>query len=212
MKRNSIAYAALAFLSFASATPSMAADAEKGKSLFMPCTACHGPNGEGNQTLNAPKLAGQEGWFIRRQLENFQKGIRGSHEKDVLGMQMKAMSVTLDPTGVEDVAAYLSSLEWTKSAATVAGDPAKGQPFFAVCVACHGDKGQGNATLNAPRIAGQEDWYLVRQLRNFATGVRGSDPRDLYGMQMKPMSLTVLPNPADESALLDLAAHVHSLD
>lgn len=212
MSRKAKMYAALAFLYAAAASSLWAADADKGKILFTPCTACHGPSAEGNPTLNAPKLAGQEIWFLRRQIENFQKGIRGSHEKDIFGMQMKPMAATLDATGVEDVSAYLSSLKWTKSAATIEGDAAKGQPLFAVCIACHGDKGKGNATLNAPRIAGQEDWYLVRQLRHFATDVRGSDPRDIYGLQMKPMALTVVPNPADDTGVRNLAAYVHSLE
>ena len=60
-----------------------------------------------------------------------------------------------------------------------------------VCIACHGDKAQGNAQLNAPRLAGQEPWYIARQLKNFVDGVRGSDPRDIFGMQMRPMALTL---------------------
>ena len=30
------------------------------------------------------------------------------------------------------------------------------------CAACHGAHGEGNATLEAPALAGQSDWYLVR--------------------------------------------------
>lgn len=56
------------------------------------------------------------------------------------------------------------------------------------CVACHGDTGQGNAELGAPALAGQGEAYLQRQLTHFKTGVRGADPRDTQGVQMKAMA------------------------
>ncbi|MDP6206450.1 MAG: c-type cytochrome, partial [SAR324 cluster bacterium] len=46
-----------------------------------------------------------------------------------------------------------------------AGNPEKGKALYAVCVACHGTDGAGNKALNSPRIAGQEIWYLERQLK-----------------------------------------------
>ena len=56
------------------------------------------------------------------------------------------------------------------------------------CIACHGDKGQGNAELSAPALAGQDAAYLERQLAHFKTDVRGDDPRDTLGAQMKAMA------------------------
>ena len=69
-----------------------------------------------------------------------------------------------------------------------AGDAAKGIARFTVCQACHGVDGMGNKALNSPKIAGQEPWYLERQLKNFKAGIRGADPKDKYGMQMRPMA------------------------
>ena len=51
--------------------------------------------------------------------------------------------------------------------AYAAGDATKGKAAYAVCAACHGANGMGNKALNAPRIAGQEPWYLERQLNNY---------------------------------------------
>jgi cytochrome c oxidase subunit 2 len=185
-----------------------AADVAKGKTQFETvCGACHGMNGEGNATLNAPKLAGQEEWFLKRQLENFQQGIRGAHENDVFGMQMKPLAATLDAAAVADVAAYLTSLEWSSAAATLGGDLGKGKALFVTCQACHGASAEGNATLNAPRIGGQEDWYLVRQLKNFAAGIRGSHPQDVYGMQMKPIVATL----PDDAAIHDVSVYINSI-
>ena len=54
--------------------------------------------------------------------------------------------------------------------AYAAGDATKGKAAYAVCAACHGANGMGNKALNAPRIAGQEPWYLERQLNNYKKG------------------------------------------
>jgi cytochrome c oxidase subunit 2 len=42
-----------------------AGDATIGQALYAPCAACHGFQGEGNEQLNAPKLAGQEACLTR---------------------------------------------------------------------------------------------------------------------------------------------------
>ncbi|HJN50537.1 MAG: c-type cytochrome [Pseudomonadales bacterium] len=89
-----------------------------------------------------------------------------------------------------------------------AGDPAKGKALFTVCAACHGANGEGNALLNAPVTGGQREWYVIRQLSAFRAGVRGTDPKDTYGMQMRPMAMTL----ADDQAVADVAAYVASLN
>ncbi|HWK54243.1 MAG TPA: c-type cytochrome [Hyphomicrobiales bacterium] len=103
---------ALAALVSVYASGAMAAgDAEKGKALYATCGACHGPNAEGMEALNAPRLAGQEEWYVIRQLENFKNGIRGANAKDTYGMQMAPMAQVLPtPESMADVAAYIKSL------------------------------------------------------------------------------------------------------
>jgi cytochrome c oxidase subunit 2 len=59
---------------------------------------------------------------------------------------------------------------------------------YLACAACHGDTAQGNAELGAPALAGQGAEYLQRQLQHFKSGVRGGDPRDSQGAQMKAMA------------------------
>src|SRR5688572_21216119 len=46
-------------------------NAEAGKQKYMPCIACHGMNGEGNQALNAPPLAGTSDWYQLISLQKF---------------------------------------------------------------------------------------------------------------------------------------------
>lgn len=75
------------------------------------CVACHGPDGKGNQAMNAPPLPQQADWYLVAQLEKFKTGMRGGSALDMEGSQMKAMSATLlDTTAMRDVVAYIKSL------------------------------------------------------------------------------------------------------
>ena len=56
---------------------------------------------------------------------------------------------------------------FAQTEAEVAGDAAAGAPLYAVCAACHGAQAEGNPALNAPKLSGQGDWYLKRQLQQF---------------------------------------------
>jgi len=86
-------------------------DAIKGKSLYKNCGYCHGDNAQGNYAMNAPKLAGQHPWYLKRQIVAFQQGSRGSHPGDLYGKQMSLMSKSLhDQQGIDDVVAYINSL------------------------------------------------------------------------------------------------------
>ena len=67
---------------------------------------------------------------------------------------------------------------------------ASGEEIFELCTSCHGTQGQGNAKFNAPAIAGLPKWYLEAQLKKFRTGVRGTHPADITGMQMRPMAIS----------------------
>ena len=59
-------------------------------------------------------------------------------------------------------------------------------------------------TLKAPKLAGQHDWYVVRQLQNFKARVRGAGPGDVFGTTMAPMALTL----ADDAAIANVAAYI----
>jgi len=67
---------------------------------------------------------------------------------------------------------------------------ASGEEIFELCTSCHGSQGQGNPKFNAPAIAGLPKWYLESQLKKFRTGVRGTHPADITGMQMRPMAIS----------------------
>jgi cytochrome c oxidase subunit 2 len=193
---------------FAATESKPAGDPQLGQAMFAVCGACHGVQGEGNEALNAPKLAGQDSWYMARQLRNYKQGLRGSHEKDLFGAQMAPMAATLaDDAAIDNVLAYIATLPDSPATATVSGDTVRGERIFVTCQNCHGSQGQGIWALNAPRLNGINDWYLVRQLQNYQMGIRGTHPQDLYGKQMGFMARIV----HDEQAINDLVAHINTL-
>ena len=160
------------------------------------------------QALNAPKLAGQSEWYLRRQIEAYKSGLRGTHADDVYGKQMAPMAATLvDDAAISNVIAHIQSLPDEPAPTTIDGDVAHGEQLYRVCAYCHGDNGMGNEALNAPRAAGMSDWYLARQLANFKSGVRGSHLQDYYGMQMGFMGRIL----EDDQAINNLVAYINTL-
>jgi cytochrome c oxidase subunit II len=186
-----------------------AGDAAAGKTLYAVCSACHGAQGEGNPAMNSPKIAGQEAWYLTRQLQSFKQGTRGTAAGDVYGAQMRPMAVQLkDDAAIANVVAYIGTLPSKPSPITVkGGDAAAGKTAYATCAACHGPNGEGMVQMNAPKLAGQEDWYLVRQLANFKKGVRGADPKDTFGVQMRGMAGVL----SSDKAVNDVVTYIGTL-
>ena len=209
MKRLFVVGITLALGIMTAENASAAGDPAKGKAAYAVCAACHGANGMGNKALNAPRIAGQEPWYLERQLNNFKGGIRGADPKDTYGMQMRPMALTLaNDQAISNMVAYLSSMPMSAPAASsVKGDVAAGKTAYMICQACHGPTGGGNKALNSPRLTGLQDWYIVRQLKNFKSGARGTKAGDTYGMQMRPMALTL----TTDAAINNVAAYIATL-
>ena len=179
-----------------------------GETSYMVCMACHGANAEGNPLLNAPKLAGQSEWYLKRQIYAFKNGHRGAHPDDLYGQQMPPMMTTLtDDRSVDNVVAYIRTKEDVAAEPTITGDVARGKELHESCVICHGETGNGRHHTNAPRYAGMSDWYLARQLHNFQDGIRGAHPDDKYGEQMGFMSKQLY----GDEAINDVIAYINSL-
>lgn len=184
---------------------SFAADGDK---LFAQCIACHGNKGEGNATLNAPAIAGQDAAYIERQLRNFRNRRRGADQSDALGAQMQATATATlaDDDAVAKVAGYVASLPKTINATPAPGNLHNGNNLYqGNCGACHGVTAEGNPTLKAPRLAGLDAAYIKRQFAHFRDGVRGTDPQDTPGRQMAMMAKTV----PTERDLDDIIAFIH---
>lgn len=179
-----------------------------GAAQYAVCAACHGQQGEGVVAMNAPKLAGQSQWYLKRQVQNYKRGLRGVHKDDTYGQQMIGMAAVLaDDAAIDNVAAHIATFPDNPAAASISGDESHGKKLYAVCAYCHGDDGMGNQALNAPRLAGMSDWYLARQLQNFKSGVRGAHPQDYYGFQMGLMGQSL----HNEDAVNNIIAYINTL-
>lgn len=194
---------------YAETVAAQAGNAQAGQALYAICATCHGASGEGNLALNAPKLAGQEAWYIRRQLDYYRNGVRGVHEDDLYGRQMAPMAATLaNEAAINNVIAYIQTLPDNPAPATIQGNVARGRELYEpTCGVCHGPEGQGIWAVNAPALSGMNDWYLVRQLENFKNGIRGTHRSDEFGFQMVSMVSSL----GDAQAINDVVAYINSL-
>lgn len=187
------------------------ADPQAGSEHYKVCMACHGPEGEGNQDLKAPRLTHLQPEYIVAQLKNFRAGIRGGEGTSAAAQTMRPMAMSLpDDQALADVAAFIPTLPGGRPPAVVNGDVKLGADYFnQFCGACHGRFAEGNTLMTAiaPTLAGASDWYLVAQLRAFRAGIRGVHEEDKGGRQMRPMSM-LLPN---EKAIEDVVTFVYSL-
>ena len=111
-------------------------------------------------------------------------------------------------SAVADVSAYILTLPDTPVKNTIAGNTSKGKNLYdSTCAACHGPNGAGVESTKAPRLQNMSDWYLVTQLNNFRTGVRGTHPKDLYGQQMSSVASFL----TQEQTINDLVAYIGTL-
>ncbi|MDX1608502.1 MAG: cytochrome-c oxidase, cbb3-type subunit III [Halofilum sp. (in: g-proteobacteria)] len=128
------------------------------------CAACHGVNGEGNQTIGAPDLT-DDAWLygdsdeaLRTSLVAGRKGV------------MPAFGEALGERGVREVAAYVYELngrDWPREDLVAAGR----ERFQTLCVSCHGADGTGNTQLGAPNLT-DDSWLYGGRLETIMAGVR----------------------------------------
>lgn len=135
------------------------------------CSICHGMDGNATSP-NFPRIAAQPQPYLIEQLKAF----RGHNRSDPQGFEyMWGLSRSLSDAQIEHLAAYFAAQKPVPNPAHA--DPAlaaRGQAIFEngktdknlpACKVCHGDRGQGNQ--NFPRLAGQHQDYVVKQLEVF---------------------------------------------
>lgn len=154
------------------------------------CAACHGTDGNSTDP-QYPKLAGQDPYYIDRQLHAFK---RGSRKSDI----MSGIASRLSENQIVELARYFSAqqvkpdLVKDPQLAAIGADifryPGAGVP---PCIVCHGRGGYGPGFGHGgmmgghmgmmmgspgvvPNLYGQHAAYIVRQLAAFARGERRS--------------------------------------
>lgn len=180
---------------------------------FKYCTVCHGAAFQGNHSTDAPNLSILSAWYIERQLLNYKNDFRGKLDNDILGREMQPMVSLLDEKAIAEISAFVgaASAMPAKSPSTGPKHTAnmnKGEKLYQSCGACHGADGLGNKALGAPRLAGQQDWYLARQLTNYRNGSRGAMQGDQPGALMRA-SVSML---KDDEAIRDVVAFINTLN
>jgi cytochrome c oxidase subunit 2 len=171
------------------------------------CQSCHGADLEGNKMLGAPSISGMQEWYLYRQMKNYQTGLRGIHSEDLSGQVMRMSILNFDDAQLLAISRYIAQLEPMNSERTVQGDLVTGEFVFQHCISCHGEYAEGDETISAPKLTGQNDWYIYRQLMNFQKGIRGQHPEDLYGKQMMEMAEMF-----NEEMFKDVTAYISILD
>lgn len=171
------------------------------------CMTCHGTYGQGNQAVGGPSLAGLEPWYLERQLRLFRDGLRGTHLDYIPGYEMRQSVEALDNEQISSLSLYIANWQPASATATLEGDVEKGRQLYTTCAVCHGINGEGNQTLGAPGLAGRNDWYMLRQLKLFKSGYRGSQPDDMAGRQMRSMMQSL----GSEQDMIDVITSVNTL-
>jgi len=171
------------------------------------CQSCHGDKLQGNESLKAPLISGLSQWYLYRQMKNYQDGIRGNHPQDIFGQSMRLSIMNLNDSEVQALAEYISKISVDKQPQSIKGDIETGKFVFEHCISCHGEFGEGDQTIGAPRLTGQSDWYLYEQMINFQKDIRGNHQDDLYGKLMKDMAYMF-----DEQMLRDVVSYISTID
>ena len=145
----------------------------------MACIACHGVEGEGDGSGAFPRLAGQSGWYLYKQLIDYASGARPNqvmsgiaerlteHEMEAVAAYYAAIDAPVAPV-IGDIEPGL--LQWGGQLGAV-GSAERGIP---ACVNCHGPSGTGLPPA-VPYLAGQYATYMEHQLELWAEGVRDND-------------------------------------
>ena len=141
------------------------------------CSTCHGPRGV-STSPEFPILAGQRKSYLVSQIQAFRKRTRA--EKDAHDF-MWGIASNLDEAIIEGIAAYYSAqppapgrtdnpaLAATGKELFDKGLPNRGIP---ACTTCHGSRGEGLGDF--PRLAGQHEKYVVKQLNYIQSLVRAA--------------------------------------
>lgn len=157
------------------------------------CFVCHGAEGESSSEV-FPRLAGQHGEYIAKQLENFKSGRRKS-------TAMADMVAKLTPDEMQALGRYFEKMappkEQPKDSDLAgvgryifhAGNKFSGVP---ACASCHGKDALGTSSL--PRLAGQYASYTESQLKQFNQRERTNDNAVMHSIasKMTPLEMAAV--------------------
>lgn len=192
---------------FAEKTDTPKADSPGAKLFAEKCATCHGAKAAGDPKQHTPSIAALPEWYLTRQVGKFQKDIRGTKPEDLDGLKMRAIAHTLKPEELKLLTAHIRNLPRVQSLFTLKGDVEKGRELFREnCMACHRYNATGELVFGSPPLTGLQDWYILKQLKNFKKGTRGDHEKDEEGKKMHNLAKTLT-----EDELLNIATFIPHL-
>ncbi|MBK1643570.1 hypothetical protein CKO25_02630 [Thiocapsa imhoffii] len=174
--------AALPSLAVATANePELEIDLELGQRLHRQCALCHGQFSQGILGGKYPRLAGQHDYYLLKSLVDYRDGNR-EHAAMVVVGGMRGLS----DSDLASLAAYIAAIDLDEVHPLIVPTPEgadvdNGSSLYrSDCRTCHGREAEGNPRRESPRLSGQYDGYLFRQIEKFKAGqrVHANDPED----------------------------------
>ena len=168
---NTVKWIFLSFLTCFTATTAYAEGTDAKKMDHQLCSVCHGYGGTTSSEL-FPHLAGMPAAYFTNQMKAFRDKSRADQnaKRFMWGIASRLTDDNIQqlaefyeaqpavhPGKISDQARYDAGKNIFLS-----GNADKGVP---PCMACHGEKGEGRDTT--PRLGGQNEAYLKRQLKVF---------------------------------------------
>lgn len=142
---------------------------EELETILAGCARCHGQDGAGRPEGGVPWIGGQERAYLAATLRAYAEGRRAS------GI-MQPQVAALPAAQLDRLADHYARQPWVAAAGTVPdgrgaqiareGIPARGVP---ACASCHRE----GARADYPRIEGQREDFIARQLMLLRDGARG---------------------------------------
>jgi cytochrome c553 len=140
---------------------------EDGATLFNTkgCAGCHGMGGMQPPVPGYPKVGQQSKTYVLTQLKDFKSGKRANAQ----AATMQGMLATVSDEEMESLATYLAKMPATDDTPT-----AEQHPLYMnkTCIACHGASGKTAAQDAYPRLVGQNESYLLTQMKDIKSGDR----------------------------------------
>jgi cytochrome c553 len=168
-------------------------DPARGKTVFTPCEDCHRKDASGRANGIFPRLSGQHGSVILKQVLDIRAGRRINPT-----MLPLVTEAALSNSDLASVAAYLQGLPVAANNGKGPGtDLARGKQLYERdCAACHGASGEGDAAKFEPIVAAQHYRYLLREVIAIRDGSRGNSNAEMVKV-VKPYT------PAEIEAVAD---------
>ena len=157
------------------------------------CSSCHGPEGR-SISPTFPRLAGQQKDYLIAQLQAFRDKTRADPHAQTY---MWGMAARLSDPTIEGIAAYYASQTPVAGAPNASPETVAGAKIYTegipsenvpACISCHGEKAEGNGPI--PRLAGQHQAYLARQLEAFQSMARANEVMHENSKDLTPQQIS----------------------